>query len=227
MREGVWAAARPGGAAEIALQILREVPSFWVWDDVEQIGGRGAAFLADLLRDLGETRCKVLLVGRRPEEEWLGSLPCRIALPPMPMEERGELTIRIAARHGLALRELMSFAPLLRFSQGNPLTLSFLLSEALRQGCRQPEEVEAFLADLRLEEGSELAELSALRATSGPSGGRAAAARAAPPVPGPCGPERPLLDGASRGALVPAAGPRTWAAAPGPRCWTGRPRRAC
>lgn len=161
LREGVWAGAGPEERREIALQILREVPSLWVWDRVERIEEGERRGLADLLRDLGETRCKVLLTGRRPEVEWLGSLPCRIALPPMPMEERGELTIRIAARHGLALRELMSFAPLLRFSQGNPLTLSFLLDEALRQGCRQREEVEAFLSALRLEEGSEL--LSPLR----------------------------------------------------------------
>ena len=156
MREGVWAGASPEERREIALQILREVPSFWVWDGIEQIAEEERLSLADLLRDLGETRCKVLLVGRLPEEEWLGSLPYRIALPPMPMEERGELTIRLAARHGLALGDLMSFAPLLRFSQGNPLTLSFLLNEALRQDCRQPEEVDTFLSALRLEEGSEL-----------------------------------------------------------------------
>ncbi|MEA2559861.1 MAG: hypothetical protein QOH06_1365 [Acidobacteriota bacterium] len=152
MREGVWAAAGPEERREMALQILREVPSFWVWDNVELIPEEERRLLADLLRDLGETRCKVLLVGRRPEEEWLGSLPYRIALPPMPMEESGELTIRISARHGLALRDLMIFAPLLRFSQGNPLTLSFLLGEALRKGCRQPEEVKAFFAALRLGE---------------------------------------------------------------------------
>jgi hypothetical protein len=159
LREGVWAAAGPEERREIALQILREVPSFWVWDNVEQIGSfedEERRSLADFLRDLGETRCKVLLLGRRPEDEWLGSLPCRIALPPMPMEERGELTIRIAARHGLALRDLMSFAPLLRFSQGNPLTLSFLLNVALREGCRQPQEVDAFLSALQLEESCEL-----------------------------------------------------------------------
>lgn len=168
MREGVWAAASREERREILLQVLREAPSFWVWDNVEQIGlwpEEERSFLADLLRDLAGTRCKVLLVGRRPEDEWLGTFPCRIALPPMPMEECGDLTIRIAARHGLALRELMSFAPLLRFAQGNPLTLSFLLGEALREGCHRREEVEAFLAALRIgEDGEEPSELlSSLR----------------------------------------------------------------
>lgn len=160
LREGGWAAAGREERRAIALRILGESPSFWVWDDVERIGEEDRRSLADLLRDLAGTRCKVLLLGRRPEDGWLGSLPFRIALPPMPMEERGELTIRIAARHGLALRELMIFAPLLRFSQGNPLTLSFLLGEALREGCRQREEVEALLAGLRLGEGELLRSLS-------------------------------------------------------------------
>jgi hypothetical protein len=159
IREGVWAAAGREERRAILLQSLREVPSFWVWDAVERIAEipeEERLFLADLLRDLAGTRCKVLLVGRRPEDGWLGNLPCRIPLSPMPMEEIGELTIRIAARHGVALRGLMSFAPLLRFAQGNPLTLSHLLNEALQKECRQREEVQAFLASVRLDEPSEL-----------------------------------------------------------------------
>lgn len=173
-REGVWAGAGREERRTILLDILREVPTLWVWDNVELVGGfpGGAGseplwpederrFLADLLGDLSATRCKVLLVGRRPEEEWLGDLPCRIALPPMPMEERGDLTIRIAARHGVAVREVMSFAPLLKLSQGNPLTLSFLLGEVLREGCRKREEVDAFLSELRLGAGEKDGEASA------------------------------------------------------------------
>ncbi len=158
-----WASASPEERKAAALEVLRESPVIWVWDNVELIGGfppgseplwseEERLFLAQFLKDLAETRCKVLLTGRRPEEEWLGDIPCRIALPPMPMEERGELAIRIAAGHGLLARELPPFAPLLKFSQGNPLTLSFLLGEALREGWRKPDEVKAFLADLRLGE---------------------------------------------------------------------------
>ncbi|HET9228872.1 MAG TPA: hypothetical protein VFR31_19490, partial [Thermoanaerobaculia bacterium] len=154
MREGIWAGASQEQKREMLLQGLREVPCFWVWDNVEQAEDRD--FLEDLLRDLADTRCKVLLVSRRTEEDWLGTFPFRILLPPMPMEEIGELTIRIAGQHGLAVKDLMSFAPLLRFAQGNPLTLVFLLHEALREGHRQREDVAAFLAGLRLEGDSDL-----------------------------------------------------------------------
>ncbi len=160
---GAWAAASREERKQIALGVLDEVPTLWVWDNVEMIGGfpSGAAplwpeeergFLTEILVDLTRTRCKVLLVGRRPETEWLGDLPYRIALPPMPMEERGELTIRLTSKHGLAVHQLASFAPLLKHSQGNPLTLSFLLTEALREGLRRPDEVRQFLADVRLGE---------------------------------------------------------------------------
>jgi hypothetical protein len=161
---GAWTAASRETRKNIALDVLDQVPALWVWDNVELVGGfppgseplwsdEERRFLAELLVDLTRTRCKVLLVGRRPEEEWLGEIPCRIALPPMPMEERGELTIRITGRHGVAVHELASFAPLLQLSQGNPLTLSFLLTEALREGWRRPDEVRKFLVDLRLGEG--------------------------------------------------------------------------
>jgi hypothetical protein len=160
---GAWAAAGRESRKDIALDVLDQVPALWVWDNVELVGGfppgaeplwpdEDRRFLTGLLADLARTRCKVLLVGRRPEEEWLVDVPCRVALPPMPMEERGDLTIRITGRHGLALRELVSFAPLLKLSQGNPLTLSLLLTEALKEGLRQPDQVRAFLEELRLGE---------------------------------------------------------------------------
>ncbi|MES1242582.1 MAG: CHAT domain-containing protein [Acidobacteriota bacterium] len=165
-RDGsAWAAASREERKRIALDVLDRVPALWIWDNVELVGGfppgseplwsdEERGFLAEFLTDLARTRCKVLLVGRRPEPEWLGEIPYRIALPPMPMEERGELTIRITGRHGLAVHQLASFGPLLKHSQGNPLTLSFLLTEALREGRRRPDEVRAFLADLRLGEGA-------------------------------------------------------------------------
>jgi hypothetical protein len=161
-RDGsAWAAASREERKAMALDVLDQVPALWVWDNVELAGGfppgseplwsdEERRFLADLLLDLARTRCRVLLVGRRPEEEWLEDIPCRIALPPMPMEERGELTIRITGKHGLAVNQIASFGPLLKHSQGNPLTLSFLLTEALREGCRRPDEIRKFLADLRL-----------------------------------------------------------------------------
>ena len=40
------------------------------------------------------TRCKVLLTSRRDEHPWLGDLPARVQLPPMPMRESLQLAGR-------------------------------------------------------------------------------------------------------------------------------------
>ena len=95
---------------EVALQVLAQVPVLWIWDNVEPVAGFPAGTpsawtpdeqqeLAGFLRDLGQqTRCKVLLTSRRDERAWLGDLPARVALPPMPMLERLELARAVAAR---------------------------------------------------------------------------------------------------------------------------------
>lgn len=152
-----------GRRREIAIDVLRRVPVLWIWDNAEGVAGYPAGSgspwpaeerraLADFLWQLGSTRCKVLLVSQRPENEWLGTIPYRVALPPMAMEQRVELAARLAARERKSLGELADLRPLLRFSQGNPLTLAVLVKEALREGWRTPEEVERFLADLRFGE---------------------------------------------------------------------------
>jgi hypothetical protein len=79
------------------------VPVLWVWDNVEPVSGfpvgtpsawtrAEQAELLAFLRDIrAETRAKVLLTSRRDEHAWLGDLPRRVALAPMPMRERLQL----------------------------------------------------------------------------------------------------------------------------------------
>ena len=75
--------------------------------------------LADFLRDAAQTRAKFLLTSRRDERGWLGdTLPCRIQVPPMPMQERIQLARAIAERHGRRLTEVDDWRPLLRFTGG-------------------------------------------------------------------------------------------------------------
>ena len=59
-------------------------PSAWTAAEQDELVG----FLRDLTQ---RTRCKVLLTSRRDEQAWLGDLPARLRLPPMPMRERLEL----------------------------------------------------------------------------------------------------------------------------------------
>ena len=120
----------------------------WVWDNVEPVAGFPAGTssawtrteqdeLAGFLRDLARRRtgCKVLLTSRRDERAWLGDLPARVALPPMPMLERLELARAVAGRQtggGQRFLEVEDWRPLLEFTQGNPLTVTVLIRQALR-----------------------------------------------------------------------------------------------
>ena len=126
------------------LQVLAQLPVLWVWDNVEPVTGFPAGTpsawtaaeqddLAGLLRDLAQrTRCKVLLTSRRDEHAWLGDLPARVQLPAMPMRESLQLAAALAARHGHSLAGA-DWRPLLRYAAGNPLTITVLVGQALRE----------------------------------------------------------------------------------------------
>ena len=118
----------------LVLQILAQVPVLWVWDNTEPVTGFPPRTLsawtqgeqdqiAGFLRDLAQqTKCKVLFTSRRDEQAWLGGLPARVGLPPMPMRERLQLARALAARHpGSDLGT--DWRLLLRYADGNPLTI--------------------------------------------------------------------------------------------------------
>jgi hypothetical protein len=155
-----WLALDDQARRRVALRVLAQVPVLWVWDNVEPVTGFPAGSpskwtneeqqeLAGFLRALRETQAKVLLTSRREERAWLGELPRRITLPGMPMVERVQLARALAARHGHTLDEVGDWQPLLAFTQGNPLTVTVLVGQALREGLRTREQVEAFVERLR------------------------------------------------------------------------------
>ncbi|HTS95756.1 MAG TPA: CHAT domain-containing protein [Streptosporangiaceae bacterium] len=150
----------PARRRDLMLQILARVPVLWVWDNTEPVTGfppgTQSAWspaeqdeLADFLRDLAQrTRCKVLLTSRRDEQAWLGGLPARLQLPPMPMRERLQLAAAIAERHGHPAADI-NWRPLLRFSAGNPLAITVLVGQAVRDNLTTTGQIEAFVARLR------------------------------------------------------------------------------
>jgi tetratricopeptide (TPR) repeat protein len=160
-----WATLDDAQRRKLAVHVLVQVPVLWVWDNVEPVAGFPAGTqsawtqaeqdeLAGFLRDLAKTNsgCKVLLTSRRDEQAWLGDLPARVALPPMPMLERLELAKAVASKQtgtGQRFLEVEDWRPLLEFTQGNPLTVTVLTRQALRDGRTSKAQIKAFVSDLR------------------------------------------------------------------------------
>ena len=164
-RSGVqWVTLDDGQRRDVALRVLAQVPVLWIWDNIEPVAGFPAGTdsawtpdeqdgLAGFLRDLADrTRCRVLLTSRRDERGWLGDLPARVALPPMPMLERLELARAVARRQpggAQAFLEVEDWRPLLAFTQGNPLTVTVLTRQALRAHRTSKDQIDAFVGQLR------------------------------------------------------------------------------
>ncbi|HTS98956.1 MAG TPA: tetratricopeptide repeat protein [Streptosporangiaceae bacterium] len=150
----------PARRRDLVLQVLAQVPVLWVWDNTEPVTGfppgTQSAWspaeqddLANFLRDLAQhTLCKVLLTSRRDEQAWLAGLPARLKLPPMPMRERLQLAAAIAARHDHPVLEA-DWRPLLRFSAGNPLAITVLVGQAVRENLTTTSQIEAFVTRLQ------------------------------------------------------------------------------
>ncbi len=165
-----WATLTGTQRRDVALEVLGQVGLLWIWDNVEPVAGFPAGTpstwtqqeqheLAAFLRDLDQqatgtgagTGCKVLLTSRRDEQGWLGDLPARIPLPPMPMLERLELAKAVASRQdgGQQFLDVEDWRPLLEFTQGNPLTVTVLARQALRDHRTSKAQIQDFVGQLR------------------------------------------------------------------------------
>ena len=155
-----WLTLDDAQRRDVALQVLRQVPVLWIWDNVEPMAGFPAGTpsawsateqneLLDFLRAARGTKAKFLLTSRRDERDWLHDLPARIELPPMPFDECVQMTEELAKKLGRRLDDVEDWRPLLRFTQGNPLTLTVLVGQALRDGLKSREQIANFVRKLQ------------------------------------------------------------------------------
>ena len=66
----------------------------------------------------------------------------------MPMRESLQLAAALAARHGASLAGV-DWRPLLRYAAGNPLTITVVVGQALRENLSSTEQIEGFVARLQ------------------------------------------------------------------------------
>ncbi|MEX1027042.1 MAG: CHAT domain-containing protein [Candidatus Paceibacterota bacterium] len=148
---------------KLVIQLLRQIPILWIWDNVEPVSGFPAgtvsswtnaeqAELADFLKQLKlhrETKVKVLLTSRRDERSWLGGIPYRVEMPRMSQADAAALALQLGRERDITQREIAQWQPLLDYCLGNPMTLGVLVSQAIKENRRTSEEIEQFVEGIR------------------------------------------------------------------------------
>jgi tetratricopeptide (TPR) repeat protein len=173
-----WLALSDEERLNVTTQVLKQIPVLWIWDNVEPVSGfpAGAASAwsekeqLELKNFLGNmsalTKAKFLLTSRREERAWLGELPARVTLPPMPVQERVQLARALADKFGKKMTIVEDWMPLLEFTQGNPLTLTVLVGQALRDKLKIKAQVYEYVNKLRAGEAAFADETSEGRSKS-------------------------------------------------------------
>ncbi|MCW2249255.1 tetratricopeptide (TPR) repeat protein [Azospirillum fermentarium] len=160
-----WAARSVAERAAVALDILRQIPVLWIWDNVETVTGfptgspsnwsaAEQSELREFLTHLCGTQARILLTSRQDEQGWLGALPVRVSLGRMPMRERLEMAAKMADHHQRGKGATATLRPLLEWTEGNPMTLTVVVGQALRDNLITEDCVAAYIERLRAGEQS-------------------------------------------------------------------------
>ncbi len=153
----------PEKRRKIVLDILRQIPVLWIWDNVEPVAGFPAGTpsqwtaaeqeeLRDFLKQIAidpRSQVKLLLTSRRDEQGWLGRLPHRIKMPRMSAADAATLAQQLGAERKFSRSEVADWQPLLDYCQGNPLTLRVLVGQALRMRLRGAAQLTNFTDAIR------------------------------------------------------------------------------
>jgi len=145
----------------IVLEILKQQRILWIWDNVEQVAGFPPGTksnweaseqeeLVEFLRTARVTNARFLLTSRRDEEDWLGKdLPVRIPAPRLFLPDRVKLARGIAGKRKQLIDNPADWIPLLRYTDGNPLTTTVLVGQALTLGKTNRKQISDFIDQIR------------------------------------------------------------------------------
>ena len=159
-----WSATNePEKRRQHVINLLREVPVLWIWDNVEPVAGfpegSESQWTKDEQRDLRDflqqlkldssSKVRILLTSRRDEKKWLGGIPHRIAMPRMRNSDAARLALKLGEERNMKSSEIHQWQPLLDYCAGNPLTLRVLVGQAVGLGLRGTQEIRDFVEAIR------------------------------------------------------------------------------
>jgi tetratricopeptide (TPR) repeat protein len=159
-RNTSWGALERTEKLEEALRLMNQIPILWIWDNSESISDfsdERISFyqeeerqeLARFLQQIIRTQVRVLFTSRSSGQSWMEDLiPYKtVRMPPMPMRDCILLAKEIARNEGVPL-DVPEYLSLLKFTQGNPLTLIVVIKQVINRGLIKKEEIENFVQQL-------------------------------------------------------------------------------
>ncbi len=127
---------------EVILQVMNQIPCFWIWDNVEAIEPVTGESewseverqeLTGFLRSARQSQAKFLLVSNPAEHRWLGIMPRRVSISGLPPCERLRMIRALVENADGRLEDADDWRPLLDYSEGKPLALACLAAAAVKE----------------------------------------------------------------------------------------------
>ena len=127
---------------EVILQVMNQIPCFWIWDNVEAVEPvTGESEWSDVereeltrfLRSARQSQAKFLLLSSPAKHRWLGIMPRRVSISGLPPCERLQMTRALVEHDDGRLEDADDWRPLLDYSEGNPLALACLTAAAIKE----------------------------------------------------------------------------------------------
>lgn len=159
-----WSALNePDKRRRLVIQILRQFPILWIWDNVETVAGfpEGTEsqwttdeqtelryFLKQIKLD-NASKVRILLTSRRDEQKWLGGIPHRIQMSRMRNSDAARLAFKLGEEKNLSRSEIANWQPLLEYCAGNPLTIRVLVGQAVRAKLSGSQQISDFVDAIR------------------------------------------------------------------------------
>ena len=137
-----WNRVEPEERQNVILQVMNQIPCFWIWDNIEAVEPEGSESewseserreLTSFLRSARQSQAKFLLVGSPAEHSWLGIMPRRVSISGLPPCERLQMTRALVELDDGRLEDADDWRPLLDYGEGNPLALACLTAAAVKE----------------------------------------------------------------------------------------------
>ena len=123
-----WNRVEPEERQNVILQVMNQIPCFWVWDNVEAIEpATGESEWSEIERDelthflrmARQSQAKFLLVTTPAAHRWLGVMPRRVSIAGLPPCESLQLARSLIEHAGGQIEDGDDWRPLLDYSEGD------------------------------------------------------------------------------------------------------------